>query len=54
MTFENPLPQPDKKQLQALLVEKRNQRALHATGGDVEERMRLDEEIEELERKLYR
>lgn len=53
MGYENFSKQFDKQKLEEALKEKRNQRALHASGGDVEERVRLDEEIEELERQLY-
>jgi hypothetical protein len=53
MNFESPRQSAPKSELEQLLSEKRNQRALHASGGDVEERMRLDDEIQELEKKLY-
>lgn len=53
MNIENPTHEPTRAELEALLTEKRKQRALHASGGDVEERLRLDEEIAALEEKLY-
>ncbi len=53
MSHEKSSGVPSKKELEQILSQKRNERALHASSGDVEERIRLDEEIAELEKRVY-